>query len=122
MEGAQGAAGGAVHSGEGVEGAAGIKGVDGGIKEIECGRRAKGEEGEDRVGELGGGFVVDGRAEGREEISMFSAQYTIFNIQYPSSKERTERSGGEGGFLPRRARTALRSDQQGAFWRGSRRR
>ena len=81
MEGAQGAAGGAVESGEGVEGAAGIKGVGGGIKEIQRDCRAKGEEGEDRVGESGCGFVVDGRAEGREENSIFNAQY-----QYPISK------------------------------------
>ena len=83
MEGAQGAAGGAVESGEGVEGAAGIKGVGGGITEIQRDCRAKGEEGEDRVGESGCGFVVDGRAEGRGEISIFNAQYSISNIQVP---------------------------------------
>ena len=104
MEGAQGAAGGAVESGEGVEGAAGIKGVGGGITEIQRDCRAKGEEGEDRVGESGCGFVVDGRAEGREENSIFNAQY-----QYPISKF-------QGKYCE------IRPMGRGAFCRGGRER
>ena len=96
MGGPESAADGAVQTGHGMKRTAGIEGVFGGVEEKQQNGRRQAKERQQAPNESAG------RARGHGAWRESRGDQAL------------------GGFLPRRARTAFRSSQQGAFLLGSR--